>query len=926
MTGRHTRLPAVLVAVVLSALSAPRLRAQVPTPGQPPVDTGAVRRRAVTAGQPMDSTTARRLGLPSSPSRKFAEEDSVLKALLSRPGYQSTRFSADSATLLVGERRLELHGRPLTRRQEATLEADSAILYREDACLLDAKGTPRLFDRGQVMVGEGIRYDTCRRRGVVLGALTNFQEGGTAWFLRGNVAADSTAKRIYAGSGELTSCNLPVPHYHFSAREVKWLSGTVLAARPVVLYVRDVPVLWLPFIFQDLRVGRHSGVLVPQVGFSDIVRPSRDYQRQITNLGYYWAPNDYLDVTFRADWYSRRFLQYGATLQYNVRNRFMGGTFAYSRQSQNGGGSANNLRWDHRQQFSLSTSLNFSLNYVSNNAVVVRNAINPLLNTQQITSSLNLSKRFRWGTLTVGGNRRQSLTDSSLTQQFPALTLTPRPVDLGPNVTWSPTLSLTNDEARRQPLPPVFVFGANGAVDTVAQLGSSRVTAFNFDTPLRFGQFSWRNNVTVIDQTQTQRQVVTFRTPDLSTPDPNDSITVNQVFGSNFSTNLNWDTGINLPILFRRTWKIQPVLGVTNSLAGQPFAIRNRNTAGGFVFQGKRIQLSLNASPTLFAFLPGFLPGVTRVRHSLSPLITFNYAPAATVSDAFARAISQPGQPLTVRSDPQQTLSVGLSQVLEGKLRPPKGDTLGVNARKLRLISITTSPVSYDFEQAKHPGRTGWATQTVTNSVLSDLLPGFNLTLTHDLWRGPVGFDTTHFDPFLQNVSAGFSVSSGTVASLLRAVGIGGGGPSRAGPEEPIPTFPGADDPLRAARPGSFGSTDQLALNRGRGFTATFNYSLSRTRPSPNLVLTTPLTRSNLNFSTAFSPTAFWSVAWAAQYNITDKKFESQTVRLERDLHEWRAAFNFVRNANGNVAFFFSIFLTDLPELKFDFQRSTFER
>ncbi len=48
-------------------------------------------------------------------------------------------------------------------------------------------------------------------------------------------------------------------------------------------------------------------------------------------------------------------------------------------------------------------------------------------------------------------------------------------------------------------------------------------------------------------------------------------------------------------------------------------------------------------------------------------------------------------------------------------------------------------------------------------------------------------------------------------------------------------------------------------------------------------------------------------------------------VRLERDLHEWRAGFNFSRNPNGNFAFYFSIYLTDLPELKFDYDQTTFE-
>ncbi len=109
-------------------------------------------------------------------------------------------------------------------------------------------------------------------------ALTNFTEGSTVWFLRGNVAQDSSSSRIYAGSSEITSCDLPTPHYHFSARQMKWVSKNVLVARPVVLYVRDVPILWLPFIFQDMRPGRRSGILIPQFGLNDLVRPTRELQ------------------------------------------------------------------------------------------------------------------------------------------------------------------------------------------------------------------------------------------------------------------------------------------------------------------------------------------------------------------------------------------------------------------------------------------------------------------------------------------------------------------------------------------------------------------------------------------------------------------------------------------------------------------------
>ena len=82
-------------------------------------------------------------------------------------------------------------------------------------------------------------------------------------------------------------------------------------------------------------------------------------------------------------------------------------------------------------------------------------------------------------------------------------------------------------------------------------------------------------------------------------------------------------------------------------------------------------------------------------------------------------------------------------------------------------------------------------------------------------------------------------------------------------------------------------------------------------------------TQSSIGLNTSFSPTPFWSVTWSTQYNATLGRFESQQVQLTRDLHDWRAQFNFVKNANGNYALYFSVFLLSLPDLKFDYNQTT---
>jgi hypothetical protein len=213
----------------------------------------------------------------------------------------------------------------------------------------------------------------------------------------------------------------------------------------------------------------------------------------------------------------------------------------------------------------------------------------------------------------------------------------------------------------------------------------------------------------------------------------------------------------------------------------------------------------------------------------------------------------------------------------------------------------------------------------ITNSFLSDLVPGFSLSLSHDLWAGQVGSDTADFDPFLQRVDASFAISENTLRAVGSIFGLGGKDDNKAGRrrDEDIPTYVAQSS--RRARPGSFYNSSQTPLRPGggRGFTASFNYSLSKTRPIPNLPV--PEDVQNLGLNMSFSPTPFWSLSWSTQYDITSGSFQGHVVRLERDLHEWRAGFNFVENPSGTFAIYFSIYLTDLPDLKFDYDQTTFE-
>ncbi|MES1259405.1 MAG: twin-arginine translocase subunit TatC, partial [Gemmatimonadota bacterium] len=333
--ARAARITAGLVLLAL-CLSPRGLHAQFPPPASQGPPGAADPNRRITGQnlQRPDSGMLKRLGLPSAPTHKFASPDDIMQALLAREGFATTRFAGDSVRYVVTDEQIVLGGHAATLRSDGQLEADR-ILYDNPNHKVIAEGDPRFFDKGQSpMVGRTLIIDIGdgTERAVIDEAYTSLAQNGTNWFMRGNLAVDSGGKRLFGKNTEFTSCDIPDPHYHFVAGEVKWMSQSMIVARPAVLYIRDVPVAWLPFIFQDTKRDRASGILIPRFGFNDIVRTNRTYNRTVSNVGYYWAPNDYIDATASLDWYANRYIQYTGHLNYRWLDRFVTGSITLSKQ------------------------------------------------------------------------------------------------------------------------------------------------------------------------------------------------------------------------------------------------------------------------------------------------------------------------------------------------------------------------------------------------------------------------------------------------------------------------------------------------------------------------------------------------------------------------------------------------------------------
>ena len=989
--------------LVLAALIAlPSVLPAQGIPRRPPVqrapgDTNRVRR---------DTTGRDSLG-----TVKWSAPDSVMQALMARKGYTVTRYEGgtvafDALTqaiaLAAGQAR-----QAVVQRGDQTVITDSTIRYNSDTRGITVTSRDTAGAGYVIVPGGGqapiagrttATYNLSERSGRINDARVAVENGGQTWYVAPEVvkieAGDSTkgiAPRLYGASASLTSCDDSVaPDYHFEIGEIK-RSKNMMVGRPAVLYIADVPVMWLPFFFQDTRTGRKSGMLTPRFGVADIIRNSPSYRRDIENIGWYWALNNYMDASLWLDWRSSTggsalgdpgWARFNGQWRYGWRDRFLTGQIASSYTAQRDGQTNLALSWTHSQQFSRNSRLTANMNYVTSTTLQRQNTFNPYAALATISSSINYQQKVGPANISIGGTRKQYPGRQQVDMNFPTISVASSPISLASWLSWTPGFNFSDNQSLHIDQPGLFSqrYGVNasGALDSTTVKRSSYQRSISFDTPIQIFGFNLKNAFTVNDQQNI------FPQQYLVYPNPNDtSVHQQRVFASTFRTDVDWTPSFSLPAMGQgNILHMAPSLGFQNVDPGA-YWVRTERTGGQFVHQSKRPTFGLGIAPTIYGLIPGIGP-FSRFRHTISPEISFSYAPAAGVSDAYLAATGRTRVGY-LGSLAQKAVTLRLTQNFEGKLKAKQDTTTGgqpAEEKKLKLLSINFSSLTYDFERAAatHRALSGISSDAFSYSVNSDLVPGLSLNVGYSLFQGNPLSDTAQFKPFRNSVSASFSISKeqNPFGFIFRMLGISHD--STAAPAGAAAPGMGPDQQFAqqvAAQPvAGMGSRNTLYLAPvSRSWSASFNFSAARQRPpvggtvintDPTIycqpfrdpasssynpaaydlcvqqqstapTLDQPISNtsaggptyvnpptSSVGSSIEFPLTEKWSAAWRTTYNFVQHQFASQDVQLVRDLHDWRAIFSFTQSPNGNFAFSFQIALKAEPDLKFAYNRGTY--
>jgi hypothetical protein len=828
-----------------------------------------------------------------------------MQALLERPGYRPVLYRGDTLRFYTGEQTIHVVGRAHIERvkENENLYADSVVLNGETQYLIAFGKSKLINNKGEEVDSEEgpFFYHTESKIGTVVGGRTRWE----IWNVEGNFTLEGS-DTLWVKGGHFTSCDLPEPHYRFEADKIKLILGHIVVAWPVRLYFGDVPVFWFPFMAQDIRRGRHSGILTLQFGVNDIVRRSPSYNRHISNVGYYWAISDYMDAQFSIDWWSDTWTRFDGFYRYRWRRKFLTGRIGSSYFMLPNGSRELSLAWNHSQQFGERANLRASVSFVSSQQFQRENEFNPERLTQQLRSDVSYSRRFDWGTLNLGAQRVQPLSNPDSFPQPTTMTL--------------PSFSLT--------LTPIVITPAPSPTNSrwyhgLTWTGSTNVTRSTSETPgradqsrlnggltsnLSLGNLRWNSSATYSEQVVDTLDllIVDIDTVIVGSDTITKDTTV--VGDKKLQGDLSWRTSLGYQLRLIGSSNLTPSLNLSGQLR------RNNLTNRDFVAAPTRVSVAAGLNSDIYGFFPGVGP-VERIRHKISPVISWSYSPAVTPSLRAQEIFNAD----TLRES--HIITLGLQQTFEAKLKPrnelqdsvpgASEDSLGARpaeeARKITLLAIRTSSLTYDIVT----GRV--TTNTISNSITSDLLRGLTLRFTHDLFEEGEG--GRRFAPFLTQLNLSFSLGQRTFAGL-----IGGPDDVRSGRGIVPRAEELSDQEMEELRGGAYPEQEERPRGARQPWTLSVDYSLLRTRPVEGRQ---PNNRQSIRTNLGFQPTENWTLTWRTQYDLEGGGFVDHSLSLRRNLHRWSATFQFLKASNGNFVFDFRVNLNDLRDVKFDYRQET---
>jgi len=813
----------------------------------------------------------------------------------------SLKYEAQDIDILVPERITHLVGKAEVKYKTMTLKAekisvdwntnivtaegipDTTYNYNTDhsdsTMHIKWRGLPMLSDKGDVMNGFKLLYNFKSEKGRIIRGRTQFESG----FYSGDAMKKVGEEVINISHGYFTTCeNEDKPHFHFRSRRIKVIVKDKVIAKPVVLYLGQIPVGIIPFAVFPHKKGRCSGLVIPSYG------QSASEGRFIRGLGYYWAPNDYFDARALIDYYDLSGWMLRGDANY-VKRYVLNGSVSgsFTRKDFISGSAVRrwDLRVNHRHIFDSSMSLNVSGTFVSDNSFY-RNYSNNLDErlTRIIRSNATFNKDWSEKGLSLSANilQERDIETGKITQTLPQL-----------------GFSLS----QRRFFNPEKEKRGSASSAQKEDLRWYHSIYYNYSNSLTNQETKGGDVRPSITRYLNHNANLNMNIP-------------NKIFG--------WLT-LGQSLSYRERWydryKKNTYYPETDSVAV--------DTVRGFASY-RTFSYSLSSSTKIYGLFSPNIGNIKSVRHVITPTISFSYSPdfseprwgyVDTFIDTKGTKVKASRLMDGVSSGSQKYISFSVSNLFQMKT----GD--GEKEKKFDLFSFNSSS-SYNFELEQF--KLASLSTSFSSTVVKNL--NLNLSFIHDFykydtqlnkrvnqllilqdkkwWKRQL-FRMTRF-----NFSTSITLQGRKKEDAAKSDAAVKDEPVLLDDQGELVSEDEYYDELYRAEGSRFEeSTKFSGLDIPWRTNLSFNFSLDKTNPE------NPSKSYYLNISgMEVQLTRNWRINYTARYDFEKKQIVNHTFTFLRNLHCWEARFVWQPSGIGAPYFYFKINVksTQLRDLKWE--------
>ena len=756
--------------------------------------------------------------------------------------------------------------------------------------IIDSTGyTQRpIFKQGtQESEQDSIIYNLKSKRALIYGLKTKQGE----MFTYGTKTKRVNDSTIYVRKIRFTTSEKEVPDYYIATNKAKLVPGKKIIVGSSNLVLADIPTpLFIPFAYFPLSETSVSGFLIPAFDTG-----SSDRGIGFQNGGYYFAINDYIDLTVLGDAWSNG--SWGARINSNYKKRYrFNGNFSLNFENIINGirgfddfSKANNfnIRWSHSQDAKASPNSRFTASVNLGSSRFFRETLNQFNVSQSQTntfnSSINYSKTFV-GTpfnMNVTATHTQNTNTGNISMTLPSLNVN---------------------------MNRIFPFaGKNGVQKTPIQK-----MGFNYTL---LGQYLIN---TTDDEFFTSKMFETARAGMQHKTGTNTNLKAFRYF--TISPSVNYEEVWHFDYI-QKNYDASRNVVVTDTLRG--FKSYREYNAG--------VSLSTNIYGT-FNFKKGRLKAI---RHTFRPSISYSYRPdfknqhikqvqqSADASDLLDYTVFDQGIYGAPSAGLSNSIGISLNNVLEAKVAPkdPESDD---EDEKIMLLNNLNFSSSYNI--AADSLRWSPVSFSAGTRLLKDKLAiNFNGSLdpyqVDENGRRINKFNSKVFRLTNANLTANYSLSSSDFDKDKKdkANNKNGNGAQNVG--DIIGGDINSTNQLGGRRNGMNAKTEDKnkeakLYNAKVPWTINLAYSANY---SNNGITPGKIGVHSLMFSGNVELSPKWSMGYSSGYDIKNGAFTFSRFNFSRDLDSWQFNFNWVPfGTQTSYTFFIGVKSSVLADLKWD--------